>query len=100
MVDRSSSVRTVCGCTRPEASTVDGERDEADLSPESDACSTAEEPMVCTTLRWREVVWTPSAGQGRFWLGTVMSVAGLSASRGSHLDFALDAHSLTAGLPG
>jgi len=25
---------------------------------------------------------------------------GLSASRGSHLDFALDAHSLTAGLPG
>jgi len=84
MVDRSSSVRTVCGCTRPEASTVDGERDEADLSPESDACSTAEEPMVCTTLRWREVVWTPSAGQGRFWLGTVMSVAGLcpACSRG------------------
>jgi len=29
------------------------------------------------TLRWREIVWTPSAGQGRFWLGTVMSVAGL-----------------------
>ena len=66
------------------------------------------------TLRWREIVWTPSAGQGRFWLGTVMSVAGLcpacsrgnaagldglSASRGSHLNFALDAHSLTAGLP-
>ena len=25
---------------------------------------------------------------------------GLSASRGSHLDFALDAHSLAAGLPG
>ena len=25
---------------------------------------------------------------------------GLSASRGSHLDFALDAQSLTAGLPG
>ena len=66
------------------------------------------------TPRWREIVWTPSAGQGRFWLGTVMSVAGLcpacsrgnaagldglSASRGSHLDFALDAHSLAAGLP-
>ena len=113
-------------------------------------------------------MWTPSAGQGRFWLGTVMPVAGLcpacwrgqwplalmdcplpeapiwisrlmricvdalrgsraflawdchvgcrfvsgllarpmaagldglSASRGSHLNFALDAHSLTAGLP-
>jgi len=66
------------------------------------------------TLRWREIVWTPSAGQGRFWLGTVMSVAGLcpacsrgnaagldglSATRGSHLDFALDAHPLAAGLP-
>ena len=52
-------------------------------------------------------MWTPSAGQGRFWLGTVMPVAGLcpacspgnaagldglSASRSSHLDFALDAH--------
>src|SRR5215469_14974827 len=59
------------------------------------------------TRRWRGVVWTPSAGQGRFWLGTVMPVAGLcpacsrgnaagldglSASRSSHLDFALDAH--------
>src|SRR5215472_5073896 len=66
------------------------------------------------TRCWRELVWTPSAGQERFWLGTVMSVAGLcpacsrgnaagldglSASRGSHLDFALDAHPLAAGLP-
>src|SRR5215471_10838369 len=36
------------------------------------------------SLRWREIVWTPSAGQGRFWLGTVMSVAGLcpACSRG------------------
>lgn len=74
----------------------------------------AEEPMVCKTLRRRGIVWTPSAGQGRFWLGTVMPVAGLcpacsrgnaagldglSASRGSHLDFALDAHPLAAGLP-
>ena len=66
------------------------------------------------THRWRGLVWMPSAGQGRFWLGTVMPVAGLcpacsrgnaagldglSASRSSHLDFALDAHSLAAGLP-
>ena len=66
------------------------------------------------TLCWRGIVWMPSAGQERFWLGTVMPVAGLcpacsranvagldglSASRSSHLDFALDAHPLAAGLP-
>ena len=33
--------------------------------------------ILYVTLCWREIVWTPSAGQGRFWLGTVMSVAGL-----------------------
>src|SRR5262249_40405718 len=70
---------------------------------------------VRSTHRWREIVWMPSAGQGRFWLGTVMPVAGLclacsrgnaagldglSASRSSHLDFALDAHPFAPGLPG
>ena len=36
------------------------------------------------TPRWREPVWTPSAGQGRFWLRTVMPVADLcpACSRG------------------
>ena len=67
------------------------------------------------TLRWREIVWTPSAGQGRlasdchagcrfvsglFARPMTAGLDGLSASRGSHLDFALDAHSLAAGLPG
>jgi hypothetical protein len=37
----------------------------------------AREPEVGPTLFWREIVWTPSAGQGRFWLRTVMPVAGL-----------------------
>src|SRR6516164_4631302 len=69
---------------------------------------------VRLTRCWREVVWTPSAGKGGFWLGTVMPVAGLcpacsrgnaagldglSASRSSHFGFALDAHPLAAGLP-
>src|SRR5215469_8750282 len=36
------------------------------------------------SLRWRGIVWTPSAGQEHFWLGTVMPVAGLcpACSRG------------------
>ena len=33
--------------------------------------------ILYVTLCWREIVWTPSAGQGRFWRRTVMSVAGL-----------------------
>lgn len=59
------------------------------------------------------IAWTPSAGQARFRLGPVMSVAGLcpaylcghiaagpdglSASRSSLFDFALVAYALTAG---
>jgi hypothetical protein len=67
------------------------------------------------TVCWREVVWTPSAGQERFWLRTVMPVAGLcpACSRG-RWPLALmdcpppeapiwisrfDAHPLAAGLP-
>jgi len=40
--------------------------------------------ILYVTLCWREIVWTPSAGQGRFWRRTVMSVAGLcpACSRG------------------
>ena len=78
--------------------------------------SVKRDSILYVTLCWREIVWTPSAGQERFWHGTVIAgcgfvsglfarpmaagLDGLSASRGSHLDFALDAHSLTAGLPG